>query len=107
MFTDEQVQALRGHCAIWDGRDPDHTHSTAGEREAAEQAVSVIDGMFREMHQLRTRLIGEMRMDDELTYAHADQLIARLRNERPVELPADVQARIDAHTVDLSGFGVS
>jgi hypothetical protein len=99
VITAEQVANLAGHCATWDARDPFGPHADA--RTAVDLAMDDIDVLLAELHLLRNHLVAEMRVDDDL---------ARMRRVVPVdavEVPAEVMARIDAHTVDLSGFGTS
>ena len=49
--------------AQWAARDD--TTADPGARKAANTAMDAIDGMLRELHQLRARLVGEIRASDE------------------------------------------
>jgi hypothetical protein len=51
-------------------------------RQAANDAMDAVDAMLAELHQLRARLVSEIRESDKLAAARADQLLARLRERR-------------------------
>jgi hypothetical protein len=49
---------------------------------AANTAVDEIDAMLRELHALRSRLVSEMRADEDLSMARSAELLRRSREER-------------------------
>jgi hypothetical protein len=67
--------------AQWAARDD--TKAQPAIRQAANTAMDAIDSMLGELHQLRSRLVGEIRVSDDLAAARADELLARLREEPP------------------------
>jgi hypothetical protein len=77
---------LDGHLGVlgvalaqWMARDDSRPDAPA--RRAASAAIDTVDAMLRELHALRSRLVGEVRASDDLTAARADALLARLRGE--------------------------
>lgn len=99
MITVEQVETLADHCATWEARD--HSHVSAAERVALDRAMAVAAGMAQDLALLQLHLRAEAQIDDGITRSrHAEP-------SNPVEVPADVMAKINAHARDLSGFGVS
>jgi hypothetical protein len=62
--------------AQWAARDD--TRAQPAIRQAANTAMDAIDSMLAELHQLRSRLFGEIRVSDDLAAARADELLARL-----------------------------
>ena len=60
--------------AQWNDRDD--TRSQPEVRRAANAAMDTIDALLRELHELRVRLIGEIRASDDATAARADRLLA-------------------------------
>ena len=79
---------LDGHLGVlgvalaqWMARDD--TKAEPEVRRAANTAMHAIDAMLAEIHQLRSRLIGEIRVSDDLAAERADALLARLREEEP------------------------
>ena len=63
--------------AQWMARDD--TKADAGVVRAGHAAVVEVDAMLAELHQLRSRLIGEIRADQDAAAARADALLASLR----------------------------
>ena len=59
----------------------DDTRAQAEVRRAANTAMGSIDAMLAELHQLRSRLVGEIRVSDDLAADRADALLARLRDD--------------------------
>jgi hypothetical protein len=79
---------LDGHLGVlgvalaqWMARDD--TRPQPAVRQAANTAMDTVDEMLRELHALRSRLLGEVRASDDLAAARADQLLAKLREEAP------------------------
>jgi hypothetical protein len=77
---------LDGHLGVlgvalaqWMARDD--TRPQPAVRQAANDAMGAIDAMLAELHQLRARLVAEIRASDDQAAARADQLLARLREE--------------------------
>jgi hypothetical protein len=52
-------------------------------RRCADDAVDAIDAALRELHEVRQRLIGEIRDSDDVTAARADALLGRPRGDQP------------------------
>ena len=67
--------------ARWAARDD--TRAQPEVRQAANTAMDAIDSMLAELHQLRARLVSEIRASDDLAAARADALLARLREPTP------------------------
>jgi hypothetical protein len=80
MGLDGHLGVLAGNLAQWMARDDTRPQPEA--RHAASTAVDEIDAMLAELHQLRSRLVAEIRASDELAAARADELLARLRERR-------------------------
>jgi hypothetical protein len=83
---DSALPALRGHLgeleaalALWATRDDSKPQPDV--RQAANDAVDAIDGALRELHGLRSRLLGEIRTSDDATTQRASELLRRLREE--------------------------
>lgn len=79
---------LDGHLGVlgvalaqWMARDD--TKAEPEVRRAANTAMHAIDAMLAEIHQLRSRLSGEIRVSDDLAADRADALLARLREATP------------------------
>jgi hypothetical protein len=58
-----------------------------GERSAeaikgGHEAIEAIDELIRQLHALRSQLVGELRQDEDVRAARADAMLARLRQER-------------------------
>ena len=82
---DDALSALRGHVddlgawlAIWEGRREPDAHA----RRCANDAMDPIDAALRELHQVRGRLVGEIRASDDASAARADTLLERLRGDQ-------------------------
>ena len=58
----------------WEDRDDSKAQPEV--RRAANTAMDVIDGMLRDLHAMRARLVGEIRGADDATAARADALLA-------------------------------
>jgi hypothetical protein len=77
---DEHNGFLSVSLAQWAARDDSKAHPE--ERRAANTAMTAIDAMLRELHELRARLVSEMRADDDAAMVRADELLARCRERR-------------------------
>ena len=64
----------------WAARDD--TRPQPEVRAAANTAMDAIDGMLRELHQMRSRLTGEIYDSDEATILRADALLQHVRQLR-------------------------
>ena len=73
--------------ALGQWEDRDDTKAQPEVREAANTAMDAIDGMLRELHAMRSRLIGEMRAADDATVARVDALLAERRAACPDHRP--------------------
>ena len=62
--------------AQWMARDD--SKADVGARKAANTAMDAIDAMLRELHQLRARLVGEIRESDDATAARVDEMLERV-----------------------------
>ncbi len=62
--------------------DRDDSKAQPGVRRAANTAMDEIDAMLRELHQMRSRLVSEIRLADDASAARADALLERCRQER-------------------------
>jgi hypothetical protein len=58
----------------WEDRDDSKAQPEV--RRAASTAMDAIDGMLRDLHQMRSRLVGEIRAADDATAARVDALLA-------------------------------
>jgi hypothetical protein len=58
----------------WEDRDGSKPQPEA--RRAANKAMGAIDAMLRDLHQMRSRLVGEIRAADDATAARVDALLA-------------------------------
>ena len=67
--------------AQWAARDD--TRAEPAIRQAANTAMDAVDSMLAGLHQLRARLVSEIRASDDLAAARADALLARLRKPTP------------------------
>ena len=82
---DGPLSALRNHVedlavftAIWkDRKEPD-----ARARRCASDAVDAIDAALSGLHEVRARLVGEIRQSDDAAEARADALLERLRGDQ-------------------------
>jgi hypothetical protein len=70
--------ALGVALAQWMARDDAKAEPAV--RQAANTAMDAIDAMLAELHQLRARLISEIRASDDVTAARVDEL---LRSRQP------------------------
>lgn len=70
-----RLEALQAALALWDARDD--TRPQPAIRRAANDAMDEIDAMLRELHELRARLVTEIRASDDAAAARADALLAR------------------------------
>ena len=66
--------------AQWAARDDSKPDPEA--RQAANTAMDAVDAMLRELHELRARLVSEIRTSDDAAAARADQLLAKCRQLR-------------------------
>jgi len=58
----------------WEDRDDSKPQPDV--RRAANTAMDAIDRMLRELHAMRSRLVGEIRQADDASAARADALLA-------------------------------
>ena len=58
----------------WERRDG--TRAQPEVRRAANTAMDAIDGMLADLHAMRSRLVGEIRLADDATAARVDALLA-------------------------------
>ena len=72
---DGQLGVLAVALAQWTARDD--TRPQPEVRRAASTAVDAVDLMLRELHQLRARLMAEIRASDDATAARVDAPLAR------------------------------
>ena len=96
--TGDSISRLEDHNGVlgvalaqWAARDD--TRAQPEVRQAANTAMDVIDAMLAELHQLRARLVTEIRQADDATAARVDALLARPL--RPYCLPGC--DRLDGH----------
>ncbi len=82
---DASLAALRNHVddlgvwlGIWAAREDGKPQAHA--RRCASDAVDAIDSALLELHGIRNRLIGELRVSDDATAARADALLAEGRH---------------------------
>ena len=61
--------------AQWAARDD--TRPQPEVRQAANTAMDAVDSMLGELHQLRSRLVGEIRVSDDAAAARVDAMLAR------------------------------
>ncbi len=85
---DGPLSAIRNHAedlgawlAIWSARDDGKPDAHA--RRCASDAVDAIDVALRELHQVRQRLIGEIRASDDASAARVDRLLRHRREGGP------------------------
>ena len=75
---DGNVGDLADTLIVWAARDD--TRADPEARRAANTAMdAVVDAMLAELHQLRARLVTEIRVSDDATAQRVDQLLARGR----------------------------
>jgi hypothetical protein len=70
------VEDLVGWLAIWEARTEPHGHV----RRCASDAVDAIDAALAELHSIRARLIGEIRVSDDASAERTDALLRQLRD---------------------------
>jgi len=70
---DEHNGVLGVALAQWMARDD--TRAEPYVRRAANTAMDEIDAMLRELHALRSRLVGEIRASDDMNAARVDALL--------------------------------
>jgi hypothetical protein len=75
-----QVGVLGVALAPWAGRDD--AKPQAEVRRAANTAMHAVDGLLRNLHQLRSCLVCEIRASDAASAARTDALLERIRRER-------------------------
>jgi hypothetical protein len=68
--------------ALGQWEDRDETRPQPEVRQAANKAMDEIDLMLRELHAMRSRLVGEIRAADDATAARVDELLRQCREER-------------------------
>jgi hypothetical protein len=64
----------------WEDRDD--TKAQPEVRRAANTAMGEIDAMLRELHAMRSRLVGEIRDSDDAAAVRADAMLAGLKAVR-------------------------
>ena len=69
------VEDLAVALAIWENRREPDAHA----RRCASGAVDAIDAMLRNLHALRSRLVGEIRESDDVGAARVDAMLAASR----------------------------
>ena len=86
----DATSRLDGHLGVlgvalaqWMARDD--TRPQPEVRRAANTAMDALDAMLAEAHQLRARLVTEIRESDDATARRADQLLARCKEAVPGE----------------------
>lgn len=73
----EHTVTLAHALTLWAVRDDSRPQAEV--RQAANTAMDAIDAILREAHELRARLVGEIRASDDATAARADELLAQGR----------------------------
>ena len=64
--------------AQWEGRDDSKPQPEV--RRAANTAIDEIDRMLRELHEMRKRLVGEIRISDDACMARSGALLGEHRD---------------------------
>ncbi len=64
--------------AQWEARDDSKAQPEV--RRAANTAMDTIDAMLRDLHAMRSRLVGEIRQADDASAARADAMLAKARS---------------------------
>ena len=74
------INALQSHVdrlddalVLWEDRDD--TKPQPGVRQAANVAVDSIDALLRELYRMRTELVGQIRISDDISAARVDALL--------------------------------
>ena len=62
--------------ALGQWEDRDDTKPCPEARRAANKAMDTIDAMMRELHAMRARLVGEIRVSDDASAARVDAMLA-------------------------------
>jgi hypothetical protein len=73
------VEALALALAVWSGRDDTQAQPVA--RQAANDAVTTIGGLLRDLHTIRRRLIGEIHASDTASAARVDVLLGEVETD--------------------------
>lgn len=97
------VRDLEAYLALWAARD-----ETPAARPGASEAVAAIDLVLRELHELRSRLVTEIRSYDDESAARTDALLARAGAEKAEWLDAGSGAGwspVDSRTRTCPGCG--
>ncbi|MGH3716964.1 MAG: hypothetical protein ACRDT4_26415 [Micromonosporaceae bacterium] len=71
----EHIEDLSAALATWSDRDD--TQPQPHVRRAANTAVGAIDAALCDLHELRGRLLTEIRTSDDATAARVDRLLAK------------------------------
>ncbi|MFZ0226540.1 MAG: hypothetical protein WAL41_06285 [Mycobacterium sp.] len=71
---EDSMGVLAVALAQWEIRDDSKAQPEV--RRAANTAMDEIDAMLRELHQMRSRLVGEIRAADDATAARVDAMLA-------------------------------
>jgi hypothetical protein len=66
--------------ALGQWEDRDDTRRQAHLRQAANTAMDAIDAMLRDLHAMRSRLVGEIRAADDANAARVDAMPAKARS---------------------------
>jgi hypothetical protein len=77
---DAPLSAIRSHAddlGVWLGIWVNRSEPDAHARRCASDAVDAIDAMLRDLHQVRGRLVSEIRAADDATAARADFFTSR------------------------------
>jgi hypothetical protein len=74
---EDPVGVLSVALAQWETRDDSKAQPEV--RRAANTAMDAIDAMLRELHQMRSRLVAEIRDSDDAAAARADAMLAGAR----------------------------
>ena len=98
--SDFRVGALARTCGYetlrmrpeWDTPIPPLGERSAEAIKAGHEAIEAIDELIRQLHVLRSQLVGELRQDEDVHAARADAMLARLRQERAVMSAPDLAA---------------
>jgi hypothetical protein len=77
---EEELGVLNVNLAAWIGRDD--SKADASVPRAGHQVITSIDVLMRQLHQLRARMVGEIREDQDIAVARSDALLQRLRESR-------------------------
>ncbi len=82
---DAPLSAIRHHVedlgtwiGIWENRREPDAHA----RRCANDAMDAVDSMLKDLHDVRARLVAEIRASDDATAARADALLERLRADQ-------------------------